>query len=70
MDLSAGVGLIRGAWLGLEGRSIRFRDLNRVNPNALWRLFSRQLLLAVPLSVFSSAVLLLAAMTDDAEELV
>ena len=28
VDLWASVGLIRGAWLGLDGRSIRFGDLN------------------------------------------
>ena len=31
VDLWASVGLIRGAWLGLDGRSIRFGDLIRVN---------------------------------------
>ena len=61
VDLWATVGLIRGAWLGLDGRSIRFGDLIRVNLPALWRLFSRQLVLAVPLSLVSSAVLLVAA---------
>ena len=42
VDLWASVGLIRGAWLGLDGRSIRFGDLISVNLLALWRLFSRQ----------------------------
>ena len=70
VDLWATVGLIRGAWLGLDGRSIRFGDLIRVNVPALWRLFSRQLVLAVPLSLFSSAVLLVAATAAGARELV
>jgi hypothetical protein len=70
VDLWASVGLIRCAWLGLDGRSIRFGDLIHVNGPEIWRLFSRQLVLALPLSLFSSAVLLLAATTIDARELV
>jgi len=65
VDLWASVGLIRGAWLGQEGRSIRFGDLIRVNLPALWRLFSRQMALAVPLSLFSSGVLFLSATAAD-----
>ena len=61
VDLWASVGLIRGAWLGLDSRSIRFGDLIRVNLPELWRLFSRQAALAVPLSLFSSGVLFLSA---------
>ena len=68
VDLWASVGLIRGAWLGLNGRSIRFADLIRINGPALWRLFSRQLVLTVPLSVFSSVVLLVAATAAGARE--
>lgn len=69
VDLWASVGLIRGAWLGLNGRSIRFGDLIRINPPALWRLFSGQMVLAVPLSLFSSVVLFLAATAADARTL-
>ena len=69
VDLWASVGLIRGAWLGLDGRSIRFGDLIRVNLPALWRLFSRQVALAVPLSLFSSGVLFLAATAADSRAL-
>jgi len=69
VDLWASVGLIRGAWLRLDGRSIRFGDLIRVNLPALWRLFSRQLALTVPLSLFSSGVLFLAATASDSRAL-
>ena len=69
VDLWASVGLIRGAWLGLDGRSIRFGDLIRVNLPALWRLFNRQVALAVPLSLFSSGVLFLAATAADSRAL-
>ncbi|MEC7210881.1 MAG: hypothetical protein VXW25_02535, partial [Pseudomonadota bacterium] len=42
VDLWATVGLIRGAWLGLNGSSPHFTDLIDVNGAAVWRLFSRQ----------------------------
>ena len=70
VNLWATVGLIRGAWQGLNSTSVRFGDLIRVNGPALWRLFSRQLVLALPLSLFSSAVLLLAATAIGKRELV
>ena len=69
VDLWASVGLIRGAWLGLDGRTIRFGHLIRVNLPALWRLFSRQVALTVPLSLFSSGVLFLAATAADSRAL-
>ena len=69
VDLWASVGLIRAAWLGLDGRSIRFGDLIRVNGPEIWRLFSRQMALAVPLSLFSSGVLFLAATAADSRAL-
>ena len=69
VDLWASVGLIRGAWLGLDGRSIRFGDLILVNLPALWRLFSRQVALALPLTLFSSGVLLISATAADSRSL-
>ena len=53
----------------MDGRLIRFGDLIRVNLPALWRLFSRQLALTVPLSLFSSGVLFLAATAADSRAL-
>ena len=53
----------------MDGRLIRFGDLIRVNLPALWRLFSRQVALAVPLSLFSSGVLFLAATAADSKAL-
>ena len=53
----------------MDGRSIRFGDLILVNLPELWRLFSRQLALTVPLSLFSSGVLFLAATAADSRAL-
>ena len=69
VDLWASVGLIRGSWQGLNNRSVRFGDLIRINGPELWRLFSRQLVLALPLSLFSSGVLFLAATAADSRAL-
>ena len=69
MNLWASVGLIRSAWMGLDGRSIRIGDLIRVSLPELWRLFSRQVALAVQLSLFSSGVLFLSATAADSRAL-
>ena len=69
VDLWASVGLIRGAWLGLDGRSIRFGDLSRVNLPELWRLFGRQVTLAVPISLFNSGVLFISVTAADSRAL-
>ena len=69
VDLWASVGLIRGAWLGLDGRSIRFGDLSRVNLPELWRLFGRQVILAVPISLFNSGVPFISATAADSRAL-
>ena len=52
-DPWATVGLIRGAWLGLNGSSPRFTDLIDVNGAAVWRLFSRQVVLTVLVGVIT-----------------
>lgn len=69
VDLWATVGLIRGAWLGMNGSSPRFTDLIDVNGAAVWRLFSRQVVLTVLVGVISTTALILAVTAADAGEL-
>ena len=69
VDLWASVGLIRGAWPWLDRRPIRYGDLIRINLAAIWSLFSRQVALAVPRSLFSSGVLFLSATAADSRAL-
>ena len=69
VDLWATVGLIRGAWLGLNGQRPNFGDLIKINGPAIWRLFSRQFLLTVLLGVISTTAAILAVTVADAGEL-
>ena len=69
VDLWATVGLIRGAWLGLNGQRPSFGDLIKINGPAIWRLFSRQFLLTVLLGVISTTAAILAVTVADAGEL-
>ena len=69
VDLWATVGLIRGAWLGLNGERPSFGDLIKINVPAIWRLFSRQFLLTVLLGVISITAAILAVTAADAAEL-
>ena len=69
VDLWATVGLIRGAWLGLNGQRPSFGDLFKINGPAIWRLFSRQFLLTVLLGVISTTSAILAVTVADAGEL-
>ena len=64
VNLWGGVGMIRGSWIALEGNSPRFEDFTRVDGAAIWRLFSRQLvlgLLLLPVALLLIAVALNAA---------
>ena len=64
VNLWGGVGMIRGSWIALEGNSPRFEDFTRVDGAAIWRLFSRQLvlgLLLLPVALLLIAVALHAA---------
>lgn len=45
--LWATVGVVRGAWIALEGGRPRFDDFTRLEWSSLWRLFSRQFVLNV-----------------------
>ena len=69
VDLWATVGLIRGAWLGLNGERPTFGDLIKIDVPSLWRLFSRQFLLTVLLGVISTSAVILAVTAADAGEL-
>ena len=69
VDLWATVGLIRGAWLGLNGERPSFGDLIKIDVPSLWRLFSRQFLLTVLLGVISTSAVILAVTAADAGEL-
>ena len=69
VELWATVGLIRGAWLGLNGERPSFGDLVKINGPAIWRLFSRQFLLTVLLAVICATSAVLAVTAADAGEL-
>ena len=69
VDLWAAVGLIRGAWLGLNGERPSFGDLIKIDGPAVWRLFSRQFPLTLLLGVISTTAALLAITAADAGEL-
>ena len=69
VELWATVGLIRGAWLGLNGERPSFGDLVKINGPAIWRLFSRQFLLTVLLGVICATAAVLAVTAADAGEL-
>ena len=69
VDLWATIGIMRGAWIGLNGHSPRFRDFIAINPGAIWRLFSRQFILAMLLLLIGTAVLWLALIAADANEM-
>ena len=70
VDLWATIGIMRGVWIGLNGDRPQFGDFLRINPAAIWRLFSRQLVLGILLMIIGVASLGLALMAADASELV
>ena len=47
VNLWGAVGLIRGSWIALNGEAPRFQDFIQVNWAAIWRLFSRQIVLTL-----------------------
>ena len=66
VNLWGGVGLIRGSWIALGGSSPRFEDFTRVDGAAMWRLFSRQLVLGLLLLPIALLVVLVALHAADA----
>ena len=69
IDLWASIGLMRGVWLGLQGKQPSFGDLIKINPKATWRLFSRQFVLGLLLMLISGASVSLALKAAEATPL-
>ena len=66
VNLWGGVGMIRGSWIALGGSAPRFEDFTRVDLAAIWRLFSRQLVLGLLLLPISLLVIVVALNAADA----
>ena len=66
VNLWGGVGLIRGSWIALEGTAPSFEDFTRWNGSAVWRLFSRQLVLTLLLLPIALLVIVVALNAADA----
>ena len=60
IKLWGGVGLIRGSWIALEGRTLRFGDLTGWDGRAVLRLLTRQLVLALLISLIVLVMISLA----------
>ena len=70
INLWVSIGLMRGVWLGLQGKQPTFGDLIKLNPVATWRLFSRQFVLGLLLTLISGAAFALAVNAAQASPLV
>ena len=70
INLWVSIGLMRGVWLGLQGKQPTFGDLIQLNPRATWRLFSRQFVLGLLLTLISGAAFALAVNAAQASPLV
>ena len=70
INLWVSIGLMRGVWLGLQGKQPTFGDLIKLNPVATWRLFSRQFVLGLLLTLISGAAFALAVNAAEASPLV
>ena len=70
INLWVSIGLMRGVWLGLQGKQPTFGDLIKLNPGAIWRLFSRQFVLGLLLTLISGAAFALAVNAAEASSLV
>ena len=66
VNLWGGVGLIRSSWIALEGTAPSFEDFTRWNSSAVWRLFSRQLVLTLLLLPIALVVIVVALSAADA----
>ena len=69
INLWVSIGLMRGVWLGLQGKQPTFGDLIQLNPGATWRLFSRQFVLGLLLTLISGAAFALAVNAAEASPL-
>ena len=70
INLWVSIGLMRGVWLGLQGKQSTFGELIKLNPGATWRLFSRQFVLGLLLTLISGAAFALAVNAAQASPLV
>ena len=70
INLWVSIGLMRGVWLGLQGKQPTFGELIKLNPGATWRLFSRQFVLSLLLTLISGAAFALAVNAAQAGPLV
>ena len=70
INLWVSIGLMRGVWLGLQGKQPTFGDLIKLNPVATWRLFSRQFVLGLLLTLISGAAFALAVNAAEASPMV
>ena len=70
INLWVSIGLMRGVWLGLQGKKPSFGDLIKLHPGAIWRLFSRQFVLGLLLTLISGAAFALAVNAAQASPLV
>ena len=70
INLWVSIGLMRGVWLGLQGKQPTFGDLIKLNPGATWRLFSRQFVLGLLLTLISGTAFALAVNAAEASPLV
>ena len=70
INLWVSIGLMRGVWLGLQGKQPTFGELIKLNPGATWRLFSRQFVLSLLLTLISGAAFALAVNAAQASPLV
>lgn len=69
VNLWVSIGLMRGVWLGLQGKQPTFGDLIKLNPGATWRLFSRQFVLGLLLTVIGGSIIALAVKAAGASPL-
>ena len=70
INLWVSIGLMRGVWLGLQGKQPTFGDLIKLNPVATWRLFSRQFVLGLLLTLISGGAFALAVNAAEARPMV
>ena len=70
VNLWVSIGLMRGVWLGLQGKQPTFGDLIKLNPGATWRLFSRQFVLGLLLTLISGGAFALAVNAAQASPMV
>ena len=69
INLWVSIGLMRGVWLGLQGKQPTFGELIKLNPGATWRLFSRQFVLGLLVTLINGGAIALAVNAAEANSL-